>query len=99
MERMADRVPEALRTLFWDVDPDTIRLPEHADYVIERVMSRGPWNAMRWLRTAFDEATLTSFLRRKGDRLAPRERAYWSLVLRTDTPQARGGGRPAWAGS
>ena len=92
-------IPEALHILFWDVDPRAIRLPEHADYVIERVMSRGTWAAMCWLRSTFDAHTLADFLRRKGSRLAPRERAYWSLVLDVTLPEERGGGRPTWAGT
>jgi hypothetical protein len=34
-------IPESLHNLFWDIDPSAIRLPEHDDYVIERVMTRG----------------------------------------------------------
>ena len=92
-------IPEAFHSLFWDVDPRAIRLPDHADYVVERVMSRGTWDAMRWLRETFTRDELASFLRRKGRRLAPRERAYWALVLGVDLPQEQGGGRPPWAGT
>lgn len=87
-----------MRPLFWEVDLDALRLPEHADYVLERVMARGTWDAMRWLRATFDEAELASFLERKGHRLAPRERAYWRLVAGLPPDDARGGGRPSWAG-
>jgi hypothetical protein len=76
-----------------------MRLPEHSDYVIERVMARGTWDAMCWLRDAFDAAKLVDFLERKGHRLAPRERAYWQLVLGVRSPQVPGGGRAPWAGT
>lgn len=92
-------VPVRFQSLFWDTELATIRLPEHADYVALRVMSRGTWDAMRWLRSAFDEATLRDVLARKGERLPPRERAYWSLVLDVPYAQQPGGGRPAWAGA
>jgi hypothetical protein len=91
-------VPESLYSLFWDIDPPTIRLPEHADYVIERVMKRGTWDAMCWLRRCFTVAELADFLSRKGQRLAPRELAYWSLVTGSAAEPATGGGRPSWAG-
>jgi hypothetical protein len=91
-------IPVALRTLFWDVDPVDIRLLEHADYVIERVMTRGTWEAMRWLRTAFSDEQLRGFLAKRGQILPPRERAYWHLVLDVPLLQVQGGGRPAWAG-
>lgn len=91
-------VPESLRSLFWDVDLGAIRLPDHADYVIERVMTRGTWNAMSWLRRTFDASELRDFLARKGARLPARERAYWQLLLGVRAAQQRGGGRPSWAG-
>lgn len=96
MERTA--FPDCVQRLFWDVDPDTVELVRHADYVMERVMSRGTWEAMRWLRAAYSREQLADFVQRKGDRLTPRDRAYWSLVAGISGPQAAGGGRPAWAG-
>lgn len=66
-----------LTWLFWDVDPAEIDLALHRDYVIDCVMTRGDWLAMRWLIKHVDKSHLTAFLRSEGDRLAPRERAYW----------------------
>jgi hypothetical protein len=93
-------IPEGLHRLFWDVDPRGIELPRHADYVIERVMLRGDWGAMVWLRRTFPREVLADFLQRKADRLPARERAYWHLIA-TSARQASapGGGRPSWAGT
>jgi hypothetical protein len=88
--------------LFWEVDPSTVDLREHRDYVIERVMSRGGWDAMRWLRAAYSREDLAEFLSRKGRRLASRELSYWTLIVSGEAAAADlvqlGGGRPAWAG-
>jgi hypothetical protein len=92
------RLPSTFAWLFWEVDPNAIDLDVHRDYVLERVMSRGDWEAMRWLRGAYSNDVLASFLQRKGTRLAPRERAYWCVVSGAAVPAARGGGRPTWAG-
>lgn len=95
-------VPAALHWLFWEIEPTTVDLVEHADYVMERVMSRGNWAAMCWLRRVYGEAELAAFLRHRGERLAPRERAYWELVAGvapSSDAQAPGGGRPPWAGA
>ena len=43
-------IPTELAWLFWDVDPAQIDLERHRDYILERVMMRGDWFAMRWLR-------------------------------------------------
>ncbi len=91
-------VPPEVAWLFWEVDVD--RLDPHArpDYVIERVMTRGDWAAMKWLVATFSRAQLGGFLERKGHRIPPRERAFWALITGTKVDAGRGGGRPTWAG-
>ena len=89
-----------MSVLLWDIDPSAIDLEAAADFVIERVMSRGTWDAMKWLRGRYTREVLADFLRRKGQRrLAPRDLAYWCLVCDVDLPNRSGGGRPAWAGA
>jgi hypothetical protein len=91
-------IPVELSWLFWDVDPTTIDLERHRDYVIERIMTRGSWLAMRWLIDHVDKPDLAEFLGRRGDRLPPRERAFWSLIADVHAQAMPGGGRPTWAG-
>ena len=91
-------LPDSVKLLFWDVEADTVDLESHADYVMERVMSRGSWEAMKWLRARYARESLADFLRRRGERLTPRDRAYWALVAGEPAPLEPGGGRPTWAG-
>lgn len=91
-------VPDCVSRLFWEVAPSEVDLERHRDYVLERVMSRGGWEAMRWLRATYSRDTIADFLSRKGGRLTARDRAYWSLIAGVVETQAPGGGRPAWAG-
>jgi hypothetical protein len=91
-------LPPDVARLFWDTDPDQIDLRRHHDYVMERVMSRGGWVAMCWLRQTYPTEELGDFLLRKGARLAPRERAYWALIAGVEVPISPGGARPPWAG-
>jgi len=39
--------PDAVSILFWDVDPVTVAPAQHRDYVMERIMTRDTWEAMR----------------------------------------------------
>jgi hypothetical protein len=94
---MISAPPDVVR-LFWDVDAERIDLHLHRDYVMERVMLRGGWTAMRWLREIYTLAEIGDFLVRKGGRLAPRELAYWSLIAGIEISSLRGGARPPWAG-
>ncbi|MBK7585078.1 MAG: hypothetical protein IPI67_33430 [Myxococcales bacterium] len=91
-------LPEHVRHLFWEVAPGDVDLIRHRDYVLERVMSRGGWQAMRWLRSTYARDDIADFLRRKAEHLTARDRAYWSLVAGVTQAQAPGGGRPTWAG-
>jgi len=89
--------PPEVRTLLWDVDPDAIDPVAHRDFILERVMSRGGWIAMQWLRRVTSPEIRSSFLKRKGERLSPRDRAYWRLVSGLpEQAQVPGGGRPPW---
>ena len=92
-------MPASVAKLFWEVEPSSIDLGAHGDYVLERVMSRGGWEAMQWLRATYSKAALASFIERKGQaRLAPRELAYWALIADVEASPRQGGGRHRWAG-
>lgn len=92
-------LPPFVERLLWDVDPASIDLDRDAPLVLERVMSRGSWEAMKWLRATYPQAKLASFVRSEGvRRLSPRDRAYWALVCGVEVEPGPGGGRPSWAG-
>jgi hypothetical protein len=76
-----ESVPQFLFPLFWEYEPESIKLREHAHLVMARVMEWGDWRAMSWLGTAFSKQELVSFLRGRGRSiLPPRELNYWALI-------------------
>lgn len=79
---MADTsLPPFLHPFFWEYDPANIDTVRHASLIMGRIMERGSWEAMRWLKQRYSHAELTSFLRTRGIRiLPPRELNYWSLI-------------------
>jgi hypothetical protein len=81
------------------VDPESVDLDLHRSFVFERVMTRGSWEAMVWLRTVYTIEAMRSFLLAEGrHKLSPRDLAYWSLICGIEIPSEPGGGRPRWAG-
>ena len=90
-------IPAAHAWLFWDADPAALDLRRDRDYILERVMSRGDWAAMKWLVRSYPAEDRREFLDRRGARLAPRELAFWSLVSDRRVDPEPGGGRPRWA--
>ncbi len=54
---------------------------QHADTIMGRIMERGNWQAMRWLRRVYHVNQIVSYLERRGKKvLPPREVNYWALV-------------------
>ena len=97
---VAEPIPPSVARLLWDVDLASLDLDRHRALVLERVMSRGTWEAMRWLRRRYGREEIADFLRREGARrLSPRDLAYWCLVADVDLQSSPGGGRPRWAGT
>jgi hypothetical protein len=85
-------LPPFLRSLFWEFDIGCIDRVKHADTVMGRIMERGNWPAMRWLRRAYHNDQIVSFLERRGKKvLPPREVNYWALI--SGVPQDK---RAAW---
>lgn len=76
------KLPESLRSLFWDCDFDSLRLGEYDDFVIRRVLDRGDWESIRWLRrTLGDSAVRQWFLAKHGGGLEPAKLRFWELIL------------------
>lgn len=78
-------VPPGLRSLFWDVDPDTLDPRAWPDYVLERVLEMGRPEAYRWARSLYGEDRIREFLRSAGPRrLSARALNFWALLLNVE---------------
>lgn len=75
-------IPEFLIQFFWEYDPGNISIEQHADLIIGRIMERGNWESMLWLKRTFSKDILLNFLEKKGKKiLSPRELNYWAFVV------------------
>ena len=75
------QIPDFLRRFFWEYDPRALDVERHADVIMGRIMERGNWDAMRWLRQTYPVERLRRFLEMRGQRmLPPRELNYWALI-------------------
>lgn len=71
-------VPDSIRWLLWEVDPDRIDTERHGDYLIARVIEFGGLAEVRWLLAAYGEDRVHRFLRDVGHvELTPRTLAFW----------------------
>ena len=72
----------ALRPLFWDYDVAKLRWPRDRELVIARVLQKGTWDNLCWLRRrAGDRALRAWIIRRRGRGLDPPDLRFWELIL------------------
>jgi hypothetical protein len=80
MKETPARLPESMRTLFWDVEFASIDPEHHESFIIERALEYGDDDAIRWIvrelpgRAIADTVRSSRSLSRNTGRL-------WSLVL------------------
>lgn len=78
----SEPLPELLRALFWEYDFDELSWAADRDLVFARVLSEGPWEAVRWLRRQAGDEALREWIRaRRGRGLDRRQLRFWQLVL------------------
>lgn len=76
------RIPRHLRGLFWDHHVHALRWDRDRDFVVGRLLGRGPWSGWRWVRRELgDDALRDWFLRTQGRALTARQLRFWQLVL------------------
>lgn len=79
--------PPFVERLFWDCEPGSVTWREHREFVIERVLTHGTWEATVWLRGFVTNEELRGLLRRtRARRLSPRQARFWQLIL--ELPQS-----------
>jgi len=61
------KLPEFLFPLFWEYYPETIDIVKHAGPIMDRIMERGSWASMLWLRRTYSKVQLVSFLEKRGN--------------------------------
>jgi hypothetical protein len=71
--------------LLWDVGAAEVCLARHRDFVLARILARGTWAAVEWLRRELGDTVIGEYLERtRGRCLSPRQLRFWQLVLGLD---------------
>lgn len=83
------QIPEGLWPHFQEYDPAQLNLQRDADLIIQRTLEFGTWGEVRWLFATFGRPRLSSFLRKRGERLlSPVAFNYWRRLLEIEDWQA-----------
>lgn len=76
------RLPAYVRSLFWDMDAGRLRWSRHRDCIILRILSRGGFDAVRWLRQTVGDAQLREWIvARSGRGIDSRRLVYYGVIL------------------
>ena len=75
-------LPQDLERLFWDCDFGSLSLTAHRKFIVRRILDRGNWDAITWLRrTVGDQVIRDWFLSKGGGGLDPRRLRFWGVIL------------------
>ncbi|MCI0652628.1 MAG: hypothetical protein L0Z55_12185 [Planctomycetes bacterium] len=75
-------LPERLRRYFWEHDWKQVSWEKHRDFIVERIIARGDWESIRWIRShAGDEVVREVILRTHGRSLTRPQLRFWELIL------------------
>lgn len=74
----ARRIPEGLRTLFWDTRIENIHIKNNARYIIERVLEMGDLDALRWLQRVYPVRTIIDVIETSRV-LTGKSRNFWRI--------------------
>ena len=82
------RLPDRVKSLFQEYDPDVLDWEADRDLIIGRVLSAGDWKSIKWLRAQLGDANLRAWIEAlDGDHLSSRQLRFWELIL--DLPADR----------
>jgi len=70
------------RSLFWDVDPETIDEEKHARYIIERILDLGDTKEVSWMFKRYPRERIATVLDLPRSQVGPKSRALWDLMLK-----------------
>lgn len=81
-------MPRGAEQLFWDYPGQSLSLDTDRDLVVERILSAGTWEQVKWLRRQVGDAWLADWITgRQGRGLDARRLRFWQVVLRIDKKQ------------
>lgn len=67
------------QSLFWDVDPETIKPKKHARYIIERILDFGNDKEVTWMWHYYPRALIKDVVK-KSRCLHAQTRSLWTLL-------------------
>ncbi|MBU2577653.1 hypothetical protein KKA69_02365 [Patescibacteria group bacterium] len=74
------KLPEFLRSYFWDVEFEELKTKTHTSLVIKRVLDRGNLSDIRWLVETYEKAAIEKVIIETKDLARPTGN-FWADVF------------------
>lgn len=68
------------QSLFWDIDPKSIDLKKHRQYIIERILDFGTDREVQWVRKKYSPQVLKKIVISSRS-LSPKSKNFWAILL------------------
>jgi hypothetical protein len=76
-------LPEFLRSYFWDIEFEDIRVKKHAFLVIKRILDRGNFSDICWLIKTYGREEIKKVVMKTKDLSRPTGN-FWADILHLD---------------
>jgi len=81
-------IPREIGWVFWDVNPRSLDVVLHRDYILGRVLERGGIEEVRWVIASYGMKEIHRFLRDRGSpELSRRTVQFWRAVFKAENEQ------------
>ena len=78
-------LPNFLRLFFWDVDFKKLSWNSHSEFIAERILTEGSWEAIKWLRHGVkDDFIRTLICKKLGRGFTKKQVFFWGQMLDFD---------------
>jgi hypothetical protein len=75
------KLPARLRALFWDYEFDDLTWEAHHDFIVDRVLTTGDFESIRWLRSRLGDENLKEWITNHHQKLSPQQLRFWEIIL------------------
>jgi hypothetical protein len=80
--RALNKLPKNLKPLFWDYDFKQLSWQQDKDLIISRILEKGDWQSILWLRHQLSDKELSTWIiAKEGRGLELRQLRFWELIL------------------
>lgn len=76
-------IPDNLKPIFWDTNPNELDIETHKPFIIARVAEKGRWADVQWLRQIYPDSDIAEVVLRSNN-TSPKVKSFWKAIANGD---------------